>query len=137
MRLRSFSVLDYQADDVPETPPSPPEVSDSFTSRRVLSTIPGDYHAGLKWCFETFNATAGVNPACIAAHHTGGPATDDPDWLCMFAEHSAAFTHTPIFPLQSQVRCCGCKTASARTAPDRASSFLGLILHVWHLRIAV
>jgi hypothetical protein len=106
--------LDYQADDVPETPPSPPEVSDSFTSRRVLNTIPGNYHAGLKWCFETFNATAGVNPACIAAHHTGGPATDDPDWLCMFAEHSAAFTHTPIFPLQSQVRCCGCRLPSLR-----------------------
>ena len=100
--------LDYQADDVPETPPSPPEATvDSFTSRRVLNTIPGDYHAGLKWCFETFNATAGVNPACIEAHHTGGPATDDPDWLCMFAEHSAAFTHTPIFPLQSEVRYCG------------------------------
>jgi len=47
----------------------------------VLNTLPGDYHAGLKWCFETFNATAGVNPACIEAHHTGGPTTDDPDWL--------------------------------------------------------
>jgi len=99
--------LDYQADDVPETPPSPPASGVaarhlSKSARRILNTLPGDYHAGLKWCFETFNATAGVNPACIGAHHTGGPTTDDPDYLCMFAEHTAGFTHTPMFPLQSE-----------------------------------
>lgn len=82
--------LDYQAADAPQQ------------SRRLLNTIPGNYHMGLKWCFDQFNATAGINPACIAAHNTGGPATDDPAYLCMFAEHSAAFTHTPMFPLQSE-----------------------------------
>ena len=68
--------LDYQSTKVPG-------LVEQASSRRgrQLTTTPGNYHAGLKWCFETFNATAGVNPACIEAHHTGGPTTDDPDWL--------------------------------------------------------
>lgn len=51
--------LDYQNGN--ESPPSPPR-ENAKRSRRT--TIPGDYHAGLKWCFEMFNATEGVNPSC-------------------------------------------------------------------------
>ncbi len=60
-------------------------------------TVPGRYHAGLRWVFETMNASSGINSDCIAAHGIG----DSPAYLCMFAEHSAVFTHTPIFGLQS------------------------------------
>ena len=86
--------LDYQSTQAPGRAEA--------SSRRRLTTLPGDYHAGLKWCFEAFNATAGVNQDCIAAHGTGGFATDSPPYLCMFAEHTAVFTHTPIFALQSE-----------------------------------
>ena len=68
------------------------------------STKPGNYHAGLKWVFETFNSTAGVNQDCINAHGTGGPgaATDSDTYLCQFAEHTSVFTHTPMFAMQSE-----------------------------------
>jgi len=67
-----------------------------------LGTTPaGTYHAGLKWVFETMNTSAGVNQDCINAKGTGGVTPDDPAYLCQFAEHTAVFTHTPIFPLQS------------------------------------
>jgi len=65
------------------------------------NTPGGTYHSGLKWLFATMNATDGVNADCIAAKSTGGTPTDDPAYLCMFAEHTAVFTHTPLFPLQS------------------------------------
>ena len=89
--------LDYESTKVPG-------LVEQASSRRgrLLTTTPGNYHAGLKWCFETFNASAGVNQDCIAAHGTGGFATDSPEYLCMFAEHTAVFTHTPIFALQSE-----------------------------------
>jgi hypothetical protein len=58
--------------------------------------------AGLKWVFETMNTTAGVNQDCINAKETGGSKTDSPAYLCQFAEHTAVYTHTPMFPLQSE-----------------------------------
>ena len=67
---------------------------------RRLNTSPGAYHAGLQWVFETHNASAGVNTDCVAAKGTG--VGDYPPYLCMFAEHTAVFTHTPIFALQSE-----------------------------------
>lgn len=104
--------LDYQSTKVPgldvveQASSKVPglDVVEQASSRRgrQLTTAPGNYHAGLKWCFETFNATAGVNQDCIAAHGTGGFATDSPEYLCMFAEHASVFTHTPIFALQSE-----------------------------------
>lgn len=80
--------LDYQA---PGTP-----------GAGLGSTKAGNYHAGLRWVFETMNTTAGLNADCVNAKGTGGPATDDPAYLCQFAEHTAPFTHTPLFPLQSE-----------------------------------
>ena len=81
--------LDYQD---PRTP----------AGRGALGTLPGNYHRGLKWVFEAMNATAGVNADCIDAKRSGGPATDAPLYLCMFAEHTAPYTHTPVFALQSE-----------------------------------
>ena len=91
---------------------------------RLGNTVSGDYHRvciiligparclltpiapltvqGLKWVFATMNATAGINQDCVASKQTGGPSTDSPSYLCMFAEHTAPFTHTPLFPLQSE-----------------------------------
>jgi len=69
---------------------------------RLGNTISGNYHAGLKWVFETQNTTAGINQDCINAKSTGGTSTDDPAYLCQFAEHTSVFTHSPLFPLQSE-----------------------------------
>lgn len=72
------------------------------TGGRLGNTVSGDYHRGLKWVFDTMNTTSGINQDCINAHGVGGPTTDDPAYLCQFAEHTAPFTHTPLFPLQSE-----------------------------------
>jgi len=55
----------------------------------------GTFHAGLKWAFEAFNSSAGVNQRCQSGHE-GAP------YLCNFAEHVAPFIATPMFALQSQ-----------------------------------
>jgi len=55
------------------------------------------YHSAMIWTFETMAASAGVNQKCIAAHT---PTKDT--WKCFFAQHTAPFIETPIFPLQSQ-----------------------------------
>jgi STAM-binding protein len=94
--------LDYQSPLAPGKPlPSLVEEAGA-SSRRALTTPAGNYHAGLRWCFEAFNASAGVNQDCIAAKNTGGSPSDSPTYLCMFAEHTAVFTHTPLFALQSE-----------------------------------
>ena len=72
------------------------------TSQGLGTTISGNYHKGLKWVFDTMNTTAGINQDCIAAKQTGGVSTDDPAYLCQFAEHTTVFTHSPLFPLQSE-----------------------------------
>eukprot|EP00435_Cladocopium_sp_Y103_P017605 s551_g4.t1 len=41
------------------------------------------------------NATAGVDPKCIAAH-------PGQEWQCMFAEHASEHIGTPLFALQSE-----------------------------------
>ena len=69
----------------------------------LRNTPGGTYHSGLKWVFTTMNASAGVNQDCVKAHATGPPHDPDtPSYLCMFAEHTSPFTHTPLFPLQSE-----------------------------------
>jgi len=52
------------------------------------------YHSGMSWAFYQQNASSGVDADCIA----GNPGAE---WRCMFAEHTAPFIHTPMFPLQS------------------------------------
>ncbi|KAL1519519.1 hypothetical protein AB1Y20_023034 [Prymnesium parvum] len=87
--------LDYESPAVPALV----EESTSFTRlTRKLNTPSGGYHKGLQWAFETFNASSGVNRDCVAAKGIG----DDPPYLCMFAEHTAVFIHTPVFAMQSE-----------------------------------
>lgn len=90
--------LDYQdprrhAATVASSPAHPP--------LPLGTTVSGNYHKGLKWVFTQMNATSGINQDCIAAMRTGGVPTDAPLYLCMFAEHTSPFTHTPLFPMQS------------------------------------
>lgn len=84
--------LDYQD---PTEQCAPPTRSQRLRARRT--TIPGDYHCGLKWTYTQQNATAGVNQDCIAAHSVTGD-----EWKCMFAEHSAEHIKSPVFAMQSQ-----------------------------------
>jgi len=56
-----------------------------------------DFGATMNWIYTQMNTTSGLNQACIAAH----TQTDDPD-KCQFAEYTAPYISTPIFPLQSQ-----------------------------------
>ena len=65
------------------------------------NTQSGNYHAGLKWVFKTMNASGAVNRDCVSAKSSGGAAADEDAYLCMFAEHTSPFTHTPVFALQS------------------------------------
>jgi len=53
------------------------------------------YHDNLVWVFEQNNSTSGVNQKCIEGHQ-------DEEWRCIFAEHTAPFLTTPVFPLQSR-----------------------------------
>ena len=93
--------LDYQSPTIPGAAAAASRELLFAPPGRVGTTVHGNYHAGLRWVYETMNATAGVNQDCVDAHGTGGPTTDAPPYLCMFAEHTAVFTHTPIFALQS------------------------------------
>lgn len=76
--------LDYQSPKVPSD------------EDNLGTTVPGNYHNGLKWVFDFMNTTAGVNQACIDAY------PQDQHYRCQFAEHSAKYLHTPMFPLQSE-----------------------------------
>ena len=57
---------------------------------------PGAFHAGMRWDYDTFNSSGGVNRDCVAAKKRN----DAPE--CMFAQHTAPFIRAPIFALQSQ-----------------------------------
>lgn len=83
--------LDYQDPRVTCSPPT------NDNGRKLLNTINGDYHCGLKWTYTVQNATAGINQDCVAAHER----TDDV-WKCMFAEHSSEHIRSPVFAMQSQ-----------------------------------
>jgi len=78
--------IDYQDPDVPCEPTSPGMLG---------TTINGNYHCGLKWTYSIQNATAGIDPKCVAAH-------PGKEWQCMFAEHAAEHIQTPVFALQSE-----------------------------------
>eukprot|EP00463_Aulacantha_scolymantha_P000525 TRINITY_DN1319_c0_g2_i1.p1 TRINITY_DN1319_c0_g2~~TRINITY_DN1319_c0_g2_i1.p1 ORF type:complete len:383 (+),score=89.85 TRINITY_DN1319_c0_g2_i1:109-1257(+) len=54
------------------------------------------YHSGMIWVFNQMNATSGVHQGCIA-----GQAKDE-SWKCMFAQYTAPFIKTPMFPLQAE-----------------------------------
>jgi len=71
--------------------------SSELAGKSLGSTVPGDYHCGLKWTYTVQNATAGINQDCVKAHG----ATNDV-WKCMFAEHSAEHIKNPVFAMQSQ-----------------------------------
>mmetsp|Transcript_25911 Transcript_25911/g.28815 ORF Transcript_25911/g.28815 Transcript_25911/m.28815 type:complete len:381 (+) Transcript_25911:19-1161(+) len=58
---------------------------------------PPKYHSGMQWVFKAMNSTSGVNQACIKAYEPSGQA-----WRCIFAQYTAPFITTPIFPLQSE-----------------------------------
>jgi len=57
---------------------------------------PPRYHSNMMWVFNQMNSTSGVNADCIRAF-----APSKTEWSCIFAEHTAPFIRTPIFPLQS------------------------------------
>ena len=57
----------------------------------------GYYRAYMAWAFDAFNASGGLHVDCVAA--MAGRGTQN---LCMFAEHTAPFVHTPMFVLQSE-----------------------------------
>eukprot|EP00965_Chrysotila_dentata_P203574 6181809-Pleurochrysis_carterae.AAC.5 len=86
----------------PERETASRQLDTARTQVQVGTTIAGKYHSGLRWAFEMFNATSGVNQDCITAHASGGAWPDDPTYLCFFAEHTVPYTHTPIFALQSE-----------------------------------
>jgi len=55
------------------------------------------YATDMAWVFNQQNATSGVNQDCITSH-----AKTKDEYKCFFAEHTAPFIKTPIFPLQSE-----------------------------------
>ena len=57
----------------------------------------GYYRAYMEWAFDAFNASGGLHVDCVAAMASIGTPN-----LCMFAEHTAPFVHTPLFVLQSE-----------------------------------
>lgn len=62
----------------------------AHSAGRRLTTIPGNYHDGLKWVFEQMNSTDGMNADCISGHE----ATRD-TYLCIFAEHTSPHIKVP------------------------------------------
>ena len=75
---------------------------DYESPRATAAPPPAKYRAGyfqayMRWAFGAFNASGGLHPGCIAAMAGRGTPS-----LCMFAEHTAPFVHTPLFALQSQ-----------------------------------
>merc|ERR1719491_2514794 len=72
------------------------------------------YHSGIIWVFEYMNATSGVHQGCIA----GYPVKEQ--WHCMFAQYTAPFIKTPMFPLQAEYD-------SWQTGQDLASTDATLI----------
>jgi len=54
------------------------------------------YHSAMMWTYYTMAAQAGVNQDCVRAF------LPRDDWRCFFAQHTAPFIKTPIFPLQAK-----------------------------------
>jgi len=81
--------LDYEAPGVDFNPYDPAE--------QPADTVPGNYRVGLKWNYFQQNSSASVNQDCLASHASEGDEFD-----CIFAEHAAAYVHTPLFALQSR-----------------------------------
>jgi hypothetical protein len=77
------TVLDYNAPGVSTQPPAA-----------------GTFGTGLRWAFNTFNSTSGLNQDCIAAKRSSGGSGSTAD--CMFAEHVSPYIRAPLFALQSQ-----------------------------------
>mmetsp|Transcript_7094 Transcript_7094/g.14333 ORF Transcript_7094/g.14333 Transcript_7094/m.14333 type:complete len:550 (-) Transcript_7094:148-1797(-) len=55
------------------------------------------FHSGLKFVFEEFNSTNGVDKDCVAAY-----AATSETWRCIFAERISPFISTPLLALQSR-----------------------------------
>ena len=75
-----------------------------YESPRATATPPpakykgGYFRAYMDWAFGAFNASGGgLHRDCLAAMANRGTLE-----LCMFAEHTAPFVHTPLFALQSE-----------------------------------
>jgi len=98
--------LDYQGKPYSSSSSAPrvhmwrdvPSASGGVETVRIgLSDIgPGVYQEDMKWVFQNQNVSAGVDQDCIAGYPEGE------QWHCMFAEHTAPFIQTRIFPLQSE-----------------------------------
>eukprot|EP00698_Gefionella_okellyi_P001026 TRINITY_DN1088_c0_g1_i2.p2 TRINITY_DN1088_c0_g1~~TRINITY_DN1088_c0_g1_i2.p2 ORF type:complete len:292 (+),score=47.45 TRINITY_DN1088_c0_g1_i2:346-1221(+) len=56
----------------------------------------GTWSDGIKWMYNSQNASAGINKACAAAYE---PAQQ---WHCAFAQYTSQHCHTRMFALQSQ-----------------------------------
>ena len=75
---------------------------DYESPRATAEPPPTKYRAGyfrayMEWAYRAFNASGGLHVDCVAAMASRGT-----EHLCMFAEHTAPFVHTPLFALQSQ-----------------------------------
>jgi len=74
-----------------------------YESPRATATPPpakykgGYFRAYMDWAFDAFNASGGLHSDCVTAMANHGTPN-----LCMFAEHTAPFIHTPLFALQSE-----------------------------------
>lgn len=66
-----------------------------FLDYEATTTKYDQYHSMMIWVFNYMNASSGVHQGCIANE------IKDP-WKCMFAEHTAPYIKTPMFPLQSE-----------------------------------
>jgi len=55
------------------------------------------FHSDVVWLWNNMNLTAGANTKCVEAFKPTGDT-----WKCGFAQWTAPFISTPIFPLQSE-----------------------------------
>lgn len=63
------------------------------------ATAASTYSAAMRSNFHAFNASSGLNDACVAAYLEADQDAGD----CYFAEHTAPFIRTPMFAMQSTV----------------------------------
>ena len=72
-----------------------------YNAPGVSSQTPaaGTFGTGLRWAFDAFNSTGGLNQDCVAAKRSSEVGTTAD---CMFAEHVAPYIRAPLFALQSQ-----------------------------------
>lgn len=76
------------------------------------------FDVSMNWIFNQMNTTSGLNQACIAAH----TKTNDPE-KCTFAEYTAPYITTPIFPLQSQYDAWQVENILKTTDPNIINQF--------------